>query len=227
MKTALNLFLALVLVGCISQPEPWTPEGDGTRSGEDTVGFETASTETGPGEELSSSIDTDSDCVPVCQGLDCGDDGCGGICGACGANEECVEGACVFQPECDPYEDWVCFPGGVAGEEAGHVCTAEGLYTDSNTAGCSTYKDCPGGSIDDFVCLKPDLTGTMFGNLDYWPTAGGKCFKKCKNTTECDTLASEKSLVCDNLFAKVTTKVCMVPGAFVEFDESSAEACPE
>ena len=34
-------------------------------------------------------------CVPMCSGIACGDDGCGGACGACDANALCQAGACV------------------------------------------------------------------------------------------------------------------------------------
>lgn len=36
-------------------------------------------------------------CQPVCDGLECGDDGCGSVCGLCGGLEQCVFGIC----ECD------------------------------------------------------------------------------------------------------------------------------
>ncbi len=35
------------------------------------------------------------DCVPDCTDKACGDNGCGGICGACGQGESCLDGACV------------------------------------------------------------------------------------------------------------------------------------
>lgn len=43
-------------------------------------------------------------CTPNCQMKICGDDGCGGSCGNCGANEACMNGRCVTQcsPESDP-----------------------------------------------------------------------------------------------------------------------------
>ena len=34
-------------------------------------------------------------CTPQCGGKQCGDDGCGGSCGMCGVNENCVVNACV------------------------------------------------------------------------------------------------------------------------------------
>jgi len=38
------------------------------------------------------------ECVPLCDGKDCGDDGCGDVCGTCGDDLECVEGVCVTPP---------------------------------------------------------------------------------------------------------------------------------
>lgn len=34
-------------------------------------------------------------CLPACDGMECGDNGCGGNCGQCGENESCVTGTCV------------------------------------------------------------------------------------------------------------------------------------
>ncbi len=43
----------------------------------------------------------EEDCTPVCDGLVCGDDGCGGSCGECGAVGPCFEGQCVpCAPDC-------------------------------------------------------------------------------------------------------------------------------
>jgi len=40
-------------------------------------------------------------CTPSCVGKACGDDGCGGSCGDCpGAEDQCVDGACVWQGGC-------------------------------------------------------------------------------------------------------------------------------
>jgi hypothetical protein len=36
-----------------------------------------------------------AECEPQCEGIDCGDDECGGSCGSCGDAEECFLGACV------------------------------------------------------------------------------------------------------------------------------------
>ena len=41
-------------------------------------------------------------CTPVCEGLECGDDGCGGECGQCDADSTCVAGICTVDRECLP-----------------------------------------------------------------------------------------------------------------------------
>ncbi|MBX3189453.1 MAG: PQQ-dependent sugar dehydrogenase [Labilithrix sp.] len=40
-------------------------------------------------------------CVPACAGKQCGDDGCGGVCGTCAGGAACVAGACA--PACVGY----------------------------------------------------------------------------------------------------------------------------
>ena len=44
----------------------------------------------------------DLGCVPQCEGLECGDNGCDGVCGECaGAQEICLLGVCACIPDCD------------------------------------------------------------------------------------------------------------------------------
>ena len=41
-------------------------------------------------------------CLPACQGKECGDDGCSGVCGTCDApQEQCVNGICKCFPSCE------------------------------------------------------------------------------------------------------------------------------
>ncbi len=44
-------------------------------------------------------------CVPSCTGKECGNDGCGGLCGTCPKGEVCREGTCVVVPWCG---DGIC-----------------------------------------------------------------------------------------------------------------------
>ncbi len=39
------------------------------------------------------------ECIPACGDLECGDDGCGGSCGACGEGASCMEGQCIMLPD--------------------------------------------------------------------------------------------------------------------------------
>ncbi len=39
-------------------------------------------------------------CTPNCTGKECGPDGCGGLCGSCDPNQECISGQCIFVPYC-------------------------------------------------------------------------------------------------------------------------------
>jgi hypothetical protein len=63
----------------------------------------------GPGGSSSGSGGPGNDggsCVPQCNGKTCGDDGCGGSCGACGAYQRCddAKGACVAACDLTPLE---------------------------------------------------------------------------------------------------------------------------
>ena len=41
------------------------------------------------------------ECLPNCDGKQCGDDGCGGVCGECSGQDACIEAHCVCQPACE------------------------------------------------------------------------------------------------------------------------------
>jgi len=64
-------------------------------------------------------------CVPLCEGKQCGDDGCGSVCGMCtGPQDECAEGQCICQPVCAGVEcgDDGC-GGSCGGCDDGSLCT--------------------------------------------------------------------------------------------------------
>ena len=66
-------------------------------------------------------------CLPDCDDLECGDDGCGGSCGACDGDTPCVGGACCVDATyaaCDPVAA-PCCPGLVCtfyGGATGYIC---------------------------------------------------------------------------------------------------------
>ncbi len=54
-------------------------------------------------EDVSAEVAPEVDaCTPNCEDKQCGEDGCGGICGECtGEQDECIEGGCVCVPACE------------------------------------------------------------------------------------------------------------------------------
>ncbi|MBM4370088.1 MAG: hypothetical protein FJ098_00440 [Deltaproteobacteria bacterium] len=54
----------------------------------------------GPDREAGDGSAPDSPCIPACEGLACGDDGCGGTCGTCPFGKECQEGLCIVPVNC-------------------------------------------------------------------------------------------------------------------------------
>ena len=99
---------------CEGQPCGWDPDNnwyDCGFEGEDPSGAKPRSCEEAMAQ---------AECEPVCDGKACGDDGCGGSCGDCAANEQCnLDGACVAlctdecvegETGCDGDSAWTCAP---------------------------------------------------------------------------------------------------------------------
>ena len=72
--------LALVFAGCGDDETP--PAGETDTGSTSDVGLDLP-------------IEGDAVCEANCAGRECGDDGCGGSCGECGTNFDCVAGACI------------------------------------------------------------------------------------------------------------------------------------
>ena len=67
------------------------------------------------------------DCLPSCDGLECGADGCGGVCGVCeGEQFNCQLGLCVCTPNCDGKECGTDLCEGSCGECVGLQEICEG-----------------------------------------------------------------------------------------------------
>ncbi len=68
-------------------------------------------------------------CEPQCDGRECGDDGCGGSCGTCGAGAVCVDaGLCVGKPTCAQVTKVGCCDGGT-------LWTCEGGVVEATACG--------------------------------------------------------------------------------------------
>jgi MYXO-CTERM domain-containing protein len=100
--------------------------------------------------------------VQACEGLECGDDGCGGSCGTCGEHQACHEGSCVAQPwcgdgACGPDETCASCPADCACDDA-HVCVegaCEPRPCDPVCSGRECGDDGCGGSCGE--CPKGDV----------------------------------------------------------------------
>ncbi|MEC9073032.1 MAG: hypothetical protein VX938_11650, partial [Myxococcota bacterium] len=85
-------------------------------------------------------------CVPACDGKACGDDGCGGECGACGDGTVCLEGQCLDEI-CEPFNS-TCISTSVAA-----VCNSTGTgHVAGSESACSGNQVCDGESCNDVVC---------------------------------------------------------------------------
>ena len=72
--------------------------------------------------------DDDHTCEPQCDGLSCGPDGCGGVCGTCSETSMCDEGQCVGDtcvPKCDGKKCGDDGCGGLCGScDSGYACVS-------------------------------------------------------------------------------------------------------
>ena len=167
----------LLLTSCNTTPTP----GGALRLGTTTLDVtytDGGVVEPDAGSDGESSVDTKPDvpdtCLPQCEGMECGDDGCGTSCGACEAPEVCSpEGACVCVPECAARD---CGPdgcGGSCGECPGlGVCSQDGQ--------CLCEASCAGKSCGDDGC------GGTCGVCDEQSPlcAAGVCLAVC--TPDCE-----------------------------------------
>lgn len=94
--------------------------------------------------DLDTAAETDSGCVPVCGGDECGSDGCGGTCGECTGGKVCRMGKC----ECLPESYRACCGQAVCWFDS---CGAQGLWIVDCPDGCESgrclncERDCSGG----------------------------------------------------------------------------------
>lgn len=174
-------------------------------------------------------------CVPQCNGKTCGADGCGGVCGSCGAGKQCVEGNC----QADPCAPDPC--GGNGSCQAG-TCTCKlgftGKKCDSCAAGYVGFPNCAPDPCAGQTCngqgtcdpvtgackCKPGFVGSTCGNCKFaiqaWPACGpnacdgvvcakGSCLS---DSGECQCQAGFAGEKCDACAsAKETFPNCSAP----------------
>ncbi len=139
-------------------------------------------------------------CVPACEGLACGDDGCGGSCGTCAVNETCSLGACVAicQDLCPGEGDLECTDAGW------REC---GYYDADPCLEWSEENPCPvGTSCSDGECLcAPACDGLECGD----DGCGGSC-GNCPGGESCSNgLCAE---LCQDECAEAGQQACFGQG---------------
>lgn len=95
-----------------------------------------------------------SACTPKCEGLDCGADGCGGVCGTCQQGFACVFGECVDPciPSTSP--DYNGKTGIEVCLEQGKGCTGLSYFSTSYDCSGNPYTGCWGTQPPEACCTK-------------------------------------------------------------------------
>lgn len=79
-------------------------------------------------------------CNPMCENIDCGDDGCGGSCGTCDAGFVCEAGECTCTPDCDGKECGSDGCGGGCGTcDLGDECSMDNTCYTPNAGSCAGF----------------------------------------------------------------------------------------
>jgi len=126
----------------------------------------------------------DCNCEINCEGRDCGDDGCGGSCGYCEDNEECLNGICECKYEkcydncCDEVE--VCYNSSCCSPDCqGKECGSDGCGGECEP-GCGAGETCNSEGICE-ICI-PDCTGKECG----FDGCNGECPPGCIDGEICN-----------------------------------------
>jgi|GEM_PF-1966914 len=191
----------------------------------------------------------DTTCVPDCHDRYCGDDGCGGSCGECGAYQSCSEARCVSTiryctAPCTTVSDCVADDPPAGYDTANFTCTGGACrYT-----GCVSDTDCAvvnstlgtgtcepvGAGLDLCVasCSTPSdctaLSGVPAFDADNYLCEGGHCrYQGCNTDSECAQSYMDDSYGCNDvglypLCMKrcASPSDCVVPNSSALYDAS-------
>jgi hypothetical protein len=181
-----------------------------------------------PGEDTAVPLDTiaevssDTPCLPDCEGRECGDDGCGGVCGTCTGDKSCTDdGICA--PECGnglckafenckscPADCGECCGNGTCDGGWGETCG-----TCAEDCGCAGYGLCLDGECA--ACFETAQVegGFAWACADHADCLSGLCvpdddgaFCSCPCTTETDCPGGWACEISD-LFGTDLLFVCM------------------
>ena len=147
----------------------------------------------GQGGECQDEWNACQECTPECEGLQCGPDGCGGVCGTCPAGFECdVHGYCLCAPQCDGKscghdgcggQCGFCGTGDVCNYLGQCVCMPQCEGKECGPDGCGgSCGSCPPGSFcsDAGLCDEPQCSPGEILDCDgecapAWLLGNGQC----------------------------------------------------
>ena len=115
----------------------------------------------GAGESCNNGV-CEAGCIPFCDGMQCGPDGCGGACGQCPTDFVCENGACV-PGQCEP-------------DCTGKACGDDGCG--GSCGACTDGAECINGKC---IGCQPNCGGKQCGD----DGCGGSC-GECPAGKECD-----------------------------------------
>lgn len=120
------------------------------------------------------SLEAGDACVPDCVGRECGNDGCGGQCGACSDTSSCwYGGRCLTLTKCN-----------ACGNCGGETCASNDCACAGDAGGC-------GASCADGTCF-----ASTNGEADYTCAAGKTCEFGCRGGTMTCGVGSHCTLDC-------------------------------
>jgi len=198
-----------------------------------------ASTPEADGTDLATNTEPEA-CLPQCEGRECGDNGCGGLCGYCPYGSLCKAGLCVEYcvPDCTGKqcgddgcgglcgdcevnefcaEDFHCVLKGCVPDCAGRACGPDGCGGSCGTCGDGQVCDPKAWQcVVDTSCHEVTAEGRCVGSLLQWCEAG------VLKQTECDPA---QGLVCG--FSQVAKKYACIPPEQCEPQCSGRECGPD
>lgn len=127
-------------------------------------------------------LDEGTECRPFCDGKQCGEDGCGGVCGShyggCESGLVCQQGSCVCVPSC---AGKVCGGDGCGGE-CPNGCVAQG----------SIYQCIESPPNNVCACI-PDCTGKACGSDGCGAQCADTCGanERCNESNQCEPIPDE------------------------------------
>jgi hypothetical protein len=148
-RGAHGAFVALALVACGDNRS--TSDADASASSDATADIAPTN------DAGADASDADGDaCAPRCEGVECGDDGCGGICGACAISLTCTAGRCAVPPGgCVPGVERSCYKGPAGTDRVGRcrsgrqICSPFGRWPNECEGEVLPVFEVCGNGVDD------------------------------------------------------------------------------